>query len=430
MTREAFSIPLLKDRHNHPLLYAALDDGLDLREEGADENEDSETIRNRVVRRICEHARHGSHGWLIASRWRSGRYSLFKKDFDDLPPVVVFNLSLHDLIVNDRGLEVLQQRDPELADNLGSKVWIERNLRRVLNVFADDGASVERLQQLFRRLLTEYGVYYAEELLLVNADEIRLFEAAGLIERTLFWAAPEQYEQFSDAIKQKIHGIKIFTDGALGAWTAALYHPYRGFREQGLPEDFDEFGMQMYERPGELEQLLRRCLDIRKPIALHAIGDRAIDQTVSAIETLGSSRPCPIRIEHAQLISESTANRAKKSGITLCMQPNFSEDSVDYEQRLPAGYPERNNPFRMLIDKVGYRPGVDLLFGSDGMPHGWQKGLQEALFPRGDYAGQKLSLEEFVAGYCWPDTKPGHIEGEIDWENRQVTGRVIIAPSE
>jgi predicted amidohydrolase YtcJ len=127
-----------------------------------------------------------------------------------------------------------------------------------------------------------------------------------------------------------------------------------------------------------------------------------------------------IRIEHAQFIAESTAKRAKALGLHLSMQPNFSEDSVAYADRLPAGYPPRNNPFRMLIDRIGFVPGVDLYFGSDGMPHGAQEALRQSLFPDGGYEGQVLTPDEFIAGYCLSDMTHGSIDIEVDPIRRSV----------
>src|SRR5690349_8888094 len=328
MTSESFRIPLLRDWHTHPLLYAAFMEGLDL-------GRDPAATREEAVDRIRAHAQAAPPGWTIAHGWNSGRYSLAKEDFDDLPPVVVFNVSLHGVIVNDAGRALLQRSDPAVADNLENQDWIERNLRRVLNVFASDGATPERLQRFFRWLLEEHGIYHAEEMLLVGEDEIRLFEEAGLTGRTRFWASPEQYEKMPRSTQEKIHGIKLFTDGALGAWTAAVQKPYRGT---------DDCGMLLYE-PNELAGLLARYLGAGKPMALHAIGDRAIDQVVSAVEAVGRPVQGELRIEHAQLISEATARRAKALGITLCMQPNFSDESVYYADRWPEGYGERNNPF-------------------------------------------------------------------------------------
>jgi hypothetical protein len=109
------------------------------------------------------------------------------------------------------------------------------------------------------------------------------------------------------------------------------------------------------------------------------------------------------------------------------MQPNFSHDSIGYADRLPDGYPQHNNPFRMLIDEAGFIPGVDLVLGSDGMPHGFREGLRQSLFP--PHAQQALSLQEFMAGYCLPEksSPAGHIDVEIDHDARQVSGRVITS---
>jgi predicted amidohydrolase YtcJ len=423
MTEDPLIIPLLRDWHNHPLLYAAIDAGIDLNEGGTHSEQGADELRDRAVRRIREHVQLAARGWTFARGWNSGRYSLAKREFDDLPPLVVLNLSLHDFIVNDTGRALLKEHDREVVDNLDNQQWIERNLRRILNVFANYGASADRLRDFYRRLLEEHGIYHAEEMLLVDEREIGLFEEAGLNARSRFWAAPQQYDALPSDLQKKVHGIKLFTDGALGAWTAALHRP---FRELPAHADWDPRGMLMHE-PNELEGILRRCLDAGKPVALHAIGDRAIDQVVAAVETVGAPAQGTIRIEHAQLISKPTARRAKALGVHLCMQPNFSDDSVYYARRLPEGYPERNNPFRMLIDEVGYVPGEDLLFGSDGMPHGFREGLRQSLFPH--YETQRLSVPEFVAGYCLPEDesrRTGHIEVRIDPDKKSVSGHVVL----
>jgi hypothetical protein len=77
-----------------------------------------------------------------------------------------------------------------------------------------------------------------------------------------------------------------------------------------------------------------------------------------------------------------------------------------------------------LIDEVGYVPGADLVFGSDGMPHGIREALRQSLFP--PYAGQALTLDEFVAGYGSPEDRAGHIEARIDPIHRQVSCRIVL----
>jgi len=54
--------------------------------------------------------------------------------------------------------------------------------------------------------------------------------------------------------------------------------------------------------------------------------------------------------------------------------------------------------------------------GSDGMPHGVQTALNSAFFP--PFPSQKLTLEEFVAGYCMPDMQYGYIS--IDGQEIKV----------
>jgi hypothetical protein len=83
-----------------------------------------------------------------------------------------------------------------------------------------------------------------------------------------------------------------------------------------------------------------------------------------------------------------------------------------------------NNPFRMLIDQAGFVPGKDLLFGSDGMPHGAAYALNSALFP--PYPGQRLTLPEFIAGYCMADLEHGLIDVTIDDEVGSVTTEVTL----
>ena len=77
----------------------------------------------------------------------------------------------------------------------------------------------------------------------------------------------------------------------------------------------------------------------------------------------------------------------------------------------------------MLIDDFGFVPGVDLILGSDGMPHGAADALQMSLFP--PLPSQELTLEEFVDGYCMPDLSTGHIEIAIDRESRSVSIEAI-----
>ena len=115
--------------------------------------------------------------------------------------------------------------------------------------------------------------------------------------------------------------------------------------------------------------------------------------------------------------------KARDLNLTLSMQPNFNMDSIDYADRLTKAYCERNDPFRMLIDKAGFKPGENLVLGSDGMPTGVFGSLPASLFP--PVEGQRLTLDEYVAGYCTDNFDKGYIEVEIDNANRKVDMKIV-----
>ena len=100
------------------------------------------------------------------------------------------------------------------------------------------------------------------------------------------------------------------------------------------------------------------------------------------------------------------------------MQPNFSGDSLFYADKLSSVLCRHNNPLRMLIDQVGFVPGEDLLWGSDGMPSGLAPALQSALFP--PFPEQALTIEEVLAGYS-ADPSFGYQEYIIDEKYQSVS---------
>ena len=381
----------MHDHHTHPLFYAAFNTAVNLREV---------TDRTTAQRLIREHHQYNPADITVAHGWRNNLFDWPQSDFEQLPPAAVFNLSLHSLLINRAGSEVLRKRYGPIIEQLDDRRWYESNLRVVLNWFANLNASVRNLQAFYHQLL-QLGVWSAEELLLVDEHEISLFDQAGLADRTRFWAAPDTFAQLSEKAKARVTGLKLFTDGALGARTAALTGGYRN--------EPNNRGMLIYNDAG-LIKLIEVCLETGKALAIHAIGDRAIGQCLAALEKLGPAVAAApeIRIEHAQMIDQAMAVRAKKLGLVLSMQPNFSSDSVDYRDRLSGKYCGANNPFRMLIDHVGFACGEDLIFGSDGMPHGLGYALRQSLNP--SFGSQVLTIDEFRAGYCLPHESKGFIE--------------------
>ncbi len=107
----------------------------------------------------------------------------------------------------------------------------------------------------------------------------------------------------------RIQGAKMFCDGSMSGWTAALYEPYANApNERGIIV----FGA---------EELHRAIIEAHKaglrPI-IHAIGDRAIDITLDGIEKALGEYPAAdhrIRIEHVNLPTEQAIDRMKRLGV-------------------------------------------------------------------------------------------------------------------
>lgn len=398
-------IPLLKDHHSHPSVYAAMNTCVDLR---------GVADRDEAERRI----RQSGDEIVFVLGWNDSLFDFDAPFLDRLPPVFVCNTSLHAYRANRAARRRLAESHPEVIGGIDDTDWVERNLQAIFKlIVAVRGCSAEILTAFYRRL-AEQGVGYAEEMLLPNRAVVDAFDEAGLTERTAFWADPDVYFGLDEAMRRRIHGIKLFSDGAVGARTAAMSQPYPTGEEGILLRGDDE----LYRLLGELSST-------GKPVAIHAIGDRAADHVLTALERVrgdGAGFPA-IRIEHAQYITLKDARRAKALGVVLCMQPNFSPETIGYRDRLSEAQCRSNNPFRMLIDEVGFVPGDDLILGSDGMPHGAAVALETSLFPPLD--AQRLTLEEFVAGYCLGDESDGSIEIEIDEGRRSVAIQEIATRS-
>lgn len=397
-------IPLLKDHHTHPWLYSSLSSCPDIR--FVEEKKKAlEIIANQSVNDEVN----------VVIGWNDSLYAFSPAELDAFPALVIMNTSLHYFVMNIAAAERLGPGFPELLANRGNREWIERNGAQLFGfIMGIMPCSALRLSSFYEKL-ARLGVWYAEEMTMGGAAAIAVFDAADLTSRTLFWADAKSCAGLGEEELARVHGLKLFTDGALGARTARLSQCFLS----------GEKGVLVYD-DRELLDLLSWSAELGKAVAIHAIGDVAVDQAVNAIARLEKKLP-QARLEHCQFISRETAKKAKSLGIVLCMQPNFSFESTCYRDRLPEQFLARNNPFRMLIDDVGYVPGKDLLFGSDGMPHGVQYALESALFP--PFAGQVLTLDEFVAGYCMTDLENGFIDVAIDNENRKVFTDVTLSGS-
>lgn len=114
----------------------------------------------------------------------------------------------------------------------------------------------------------------------------------------------------------RIGSIKIFSDGSLGARTAALKVSYN--------DEPKANGMMRYTQE-ELNALTMRAHKAGLQLAIHDIGDQATDTTSTVLEKALGEAPRENhrhRIEHATIPNEEMIKRMKKLGVLVSVQPH------------------------------------------------------------------------------------------------------------
>jgi len=183
----------------------------------------------------------------------------------------------------------------------------------------------------------------------------------------------------------RLGAVKVFSDGSLGASTAALRYDYAGRPgDRGILVHGEE------ELRGILEAAHRAGLQT----ATHALGDRAIEAVVAALEDIQAAHPrrdARHRIEHYELPDEDLLRRTRATRLVASCQPNFvgqwSGPGDVYETRLGRERVSGNNPYRRIL---AHR--IPLSFGSDGMPYGPLYGIHWAV--NGFFADQCIPVDD------------------------------------
>lgn len=126
----------------------------------------------------------------------------------------------------------------------------------------------------------------------------------------------------------RIGAVKLFSDGSLGARTAALTQPYS--------DDPTTSGVLIHP-PHELRRRVRRVWEAGFQVCIHAIGDRAMEVTLDAIEAApeaGGAWEFPPRIEHASCITPRIVTRMRELAVGAAIQPQFAHSDHWTAERL------------------------------------------------------------------------------------------------
>jgi hypothetical protein len=203
-------------------------------------------------------------------------------------------------------------------------------------------------------------------------------------------------------------GGDLPVDGSIGARTAALAAPYA---------DADHAGTAYYSDE-ELVQFFRGGHHAGLQVGVHAIGDRAIEQIISAWEHVYASldsrgkrhfRARRHRAEHFEMVSGDQVERAAMLGLAISVQPAFDATWGGagglYEIGLGPQRARAMNPYRSMLDR-----GLEVGAGSDApvTPLDPMAGI-EALERHHD-AAQRLSRVEALLLWTTGSARLAHQE--------------------
>ena len=198
--------------------------------------------------------------------------------------------------------------------------------------------------------------------------------------------------------------VKMFQDGVVDSRTAFMLHDYPGTTERGAPLfDLDRF-----------KEICREISRRDLQIAVHAIGDGAVRQTIDGYEAAG--RPdLRHRIEHIELIDRADVPRLGALGITASVQPPHPPGAMDFPMSTMDHVFHRDRWKDAYLTRTLAEHGAPLAFASD-----WpvtdvsvMRGIQAAL-TRKPYDGcqdERVGLMEVLRAYTAGGAWAAHMDG-------------------
>ena len=317
--------------------------------------------RNEWMRRIAARAAElGPGAWIVGGRWDhtlSGGTFPSVEDLDPVTPenpVVLSDIDGHTTWANSLALEIagvdaatpdppggrilryasgdptgilLETAGGLVADHVPPLSSDEEReiMRRTFQAAARLGltgvhtmAGLDRIPEYVRfaadaelPLRIWYGAFGAED----RVDE--LSRARDSARDALTTLTAERGPTF------EVGYAKLVADGVLSARTAALLAPYA--------DAPDESGFMVTES-GDLAGAVTRIHEAGFPVAIHAIGDRAVRASLDAFEHAagrGAHPPLADRIEHIEVLDRDDAPRFQELGVLASFNPHHCITGID-----------------------------------------------------------------------------------------------------
>ncbi|GAA5825402.1 hypothetical protein JCM3770_003622 [Rhodotorula araucariae] len=264
---------------------------------------------------------------------------------------------------------------------------------------------------------------------------VRIYGFVGC-EPTNAWCGDDEGVERYEGDRFTLRAAKIFTDGALGSWGAAMHKPY-----SDAP---DKKGFLITEED-KLEPLIQKWIAKGFQVNSHGIGDRAntvvLDIYERALRNLtatdgrdpdddgelrATQRRVRLRVEHAQILTQEDIQRMGRLGLIASFQPTHATSDMGYaESRMGPDRIKGAYAWRSLIDA-----GAPYALGSDfpvesvnpflglyaAVTRKWAGAGREGDSPHGRggwYPSERLTPLEALRGFTTSAAYAAFAEGHV-----------------
>ena len=289
------------------------------------------------------------------SKWKENRFPTLE-EMDSISkdnPIIIKRCCLHAVVANSKALEMASIGKNYQAgsggiveldkDGMPNGILREQSTKVFDDILPDPLKDIEVQKRIMQNVLNDMsskGITtihtYAAKIWQYNEDIniYKNFEKEGKLPLRVTVCIDELFEP-EILTKEKLNNpyrkvqlgaYKIFSDGSMGSRSAALKEPYS--------DDPKNSGFMLFTQE-ELNNKILTGYEHGLQPAIHAIGDRALDMTLAAIEyTLKTTKEkgmtdeeqknrLPFRIIHVQMIDDDLLERMKKLPLVLDIQPIF-----------------------------------------------------------------------------------------------------------
>jgi len=289
------------------------------------------------------------------SKWKENRFPTLQ-EMDSISkdnPIIIKRCCLHAVVANSKALKIAGIGKNYQAgsggiveldkDSMPNGILREQSTKVFDDILPDPLKDIEVQKKIMQDVLNDMsskGITtihtYAAKIWQYNEDIniYKNFEKEGKLPLRVTVCIDELFEP-EILTKEKLNNpyrkvqlgaYKIFSDGSMGSRSAALKKPYS--------DDPQNSGFMLFTQE-ELNNKILTGYEHGLQPAIHAIGDRALDMTLAAIEyTLKTTKEkgmtdeeqknrLPFRIIHVQMIDDDLLKRMKKLPLVLDIQPIF-----------------------------------------------------------------------------------------------------------